>query len=106
VATGPIGEVNHSESARELKRNNQRTLWLCHADARQVFYEAGSCQESDTGRLVHPSIRVSTIAGVRLFTVVSFNGATMLILRHEVFTLHDLPQAYRHLNLFRPSLYP
>ena len=43
----------------------------------------------------------STIAGVRLFTVVSFNGATMLILRHEVFTLHDLPQAYRHLNLFR-----
>jgi len=60
--------------------------WLCHSDARQVFYEAGSCQEIVRVDWFTLLFEFPRTALVLFINVVSFNGATMLILRHEFFT--------------------
>jgi len=55
-------------------------------DARQVFYEAGSCQELVRVDWFTLLFEFPRTAMSWSFVVVSFNGATMLILRHEFFT--------------------
>ena len=78
---------------------------LSLARARVNFYEAGSGQEVirvDWFTLLFKVTRVSHRGGGLLF-VASVNGATKLILNHEVCPQVDA-RAFRHLNHSEPSL--
>src|SRR6185503_14006994 len=69
----------------------------------QPFYEAGSCQEEfgvDWFTLLFEFPH--SLPNRRLMVVVSFNGATSLILGYE-FLSSGLPRVSRHLNQF-PNL--
>jgi hypothetical protein len=77
-------------------------------DRRRVnFYEAGSGQEVirvDWFTLLFKVTRISHRGGALLF-VASVNGATKLILNHEVCPQVDA-RAFRHLNHFRTFSFP
>jgi hypothetical protein len=68
----------------------------------QPFYEAGSCQGGRSGLIGSPFYSSFHEQLTLVVVVVSFNGATSLILGYEFFN-SGLPRAARHLNQF-PNL--
>src|SRR5207245_6144787 len=97
------GSVSRNPDASGLRRS--RCIGI-DSRRRVNFYEAGSGQEVirvDWFTLLFKVTRVSQGCGV--FFRASVNGATKLILNHEVCPQVDA-RAFRHLNHFRTSLEP